>query len=219
MLDYKVTREKCEKWRIDAELACKGHHMSDLTQIYAARILSLLEDLDVAKARAEKAEANFEHAQRAWEESSGFIDDLLNGLNQRFPAHYAELVGYSGMVGDGSGDAFSAADVFKHVVDAAVRELRMYAQKAEHKLNEARFARDSHMERAKEEIRLRKQLEAQLGVLAHRLAQRDNDCVGNTTGGRCPRGKSESCDDLPADLYKCWIAWSCQQSVQQKDAS
>ena len=67
-------------------------------------------------------EEDLEATEKTLKESSGFIEELLSGLKHRFPVQYANLEGDE--YGD---DAFSAHDLFEHVIDPAVNA----AQKAE----------------------------------------------------------------------------------------
>ena len=67
-------------------------------------------------------EEDLEATEKNLKESSGFIEELLSGLKHRFPVQYANLEGDE--YGD---DAFSAHDLFEHVIDPAVNA----AQKAE----------------------------------------------------------------------------------------
>ena len=60
-------------------------------------------------------EEDLEATEKNLKESSGFIEELLSGLKHRFPVQYANLEGDE--YGD---DAFSAHDLFEHVIDPAV---------------------------------------------------------------------------------------------------
>ena len=89
----------------------------------------LIDALEAAEARAEKAESDkaaleedLEATEKNLKEFSGFIEELLSGLKHRFPVQYADLEGDE--YGD---DAFSSHDLFQLVIDPAVN----VAQKAE----------------------------------------------------------------------------------------
>lgn len=82
------------------------------------------------KRRAEKAESDkaaleedLEATEKNLKESSGFIEELLSGLKHRFPVQYADLEGDE--YGD---DAFSAHDLFEHVIDPAVDAAKEQAE-------------------------------------------------------------------------------------------
>ena len=92
-------------------------------------VFDLVEALEQAESRAEKAESDkavleedLEATEKNLKESSGFIEELLSGLKHRFPVQYADLEGDE--YGD---DAFSSHDLFEFVIDPAVNA----AQKAE----------------------------------------------------------------------------------------
>ena len=68
-------------------------------------------------------EEDLEATEKNLKESSGFIEELLSGLKHRFPVQYADLEGDE--YGD---DAFSAHDLFEHVIDPAVDAAKEQAE-------------------------------------------------------------------------------------------
>ena len=124
-----ITPEERKMFREDATFIL-AHEKKKLERIGAAEaIILLLNALEQAEARAEKAETDkavleedLEATEKSLKESSGFIEELLSGLKLRFPAQYTDLEGDE--YGD---DAFSSHDLFELVIDPAVNA----AQEAE----------------------------------------------------------------------------------------
>ena len=100
-------------------------------------VLDLVEALESAEARAEKAgsdnaalEEDLEATEKNLKETSGFIEELLSGLKHRFPVGYADLEGNE--YGD---DAFSSHDLFEIVIDPAVDAAKEQAESEVARLN------------------------------------------------------------------------------------
>ncbi|MDR2696269.1 MAG: hypothetical protein LBC79_07835 [Deltaproteobacteria bacterium] len=78
----------------------------------------------------------------------------------------------------------------------------------------ARSARASHMERAKEEIALRKQAEAERDVLAGYLAELLATCPSECAfTAECPF--PDDCRVPPEKVARCWIAYARQQTQKR----
>lgn len=93
-------------------------------------VRQLIDAIDAANARAEKAEAekttleeDMEATEKSLKEYSGFFEELCARLKERFPKQYADLEG------DEYGeDAFGVHELFEHVIDPVIEEAKEQAE-------------------------------------------------------------------------------------------